>query len=576
MLVDRFLISGEILSAYYGIFENGFSAIISITKTGSIYAQSIAINMGYGVALNLVNDGHIESFSSYAFLCAQTNDSITNTGFIGGVGIYMGAGNDTFSNFGGIVRSLISLQDGNDSLVIDTGASGNILFADGGLGYDSLDVSNAASAVWVDLQYSAMEVWTSGTGIATGANANTMMANISSFEKIIGTAGSDTILGDNADNLYVYNGNFSGTADIFFGRGGVDTIDLSSLSSIWVDLNLSANEVFTSGTAVAYGYNSNQAVANLDSVERIIGTTGSDQVYGDANDNTFVSNGIALNSTATIPNAIELDRFDGRGGSDTIDVSSLKIYGAIWAVWVDLTYAGPQVWTAYGQAFANGGNANLAIAQLTAVENVVGTYSTDQFFGDGSDNTYFYNGKFSGTEIFDGRGGSDTFNGSLSDTSLWIGLQSLGMEVWSVGTVANSTGANANTAIADLVSVENLVGSQYGDSLLGDNFANRIEGGKGDDVLAGYGGADTFIFNFDVVNGRGVGTDTINDFAAGSAVGHDVIQLSGYGTNFDTFAELMLNTTNTATGVHIQFSDGSIDLLGLVKAQLTVDDFVFV
>jgi Ca2+-binding RTX toxin-like protein len=325
---------------------------------------------------------------------------------------------------------------------------------------------------------------------------------------------------------------------------------------------------------VAYGYNSNIVVANLDSVERIIGTSGSDQVYGDANDNTFVSNGIAFNFTATIPIAIELDRFDGRGGSDTFDLG-VSAYGGIWA---DLTYAGPQVWIAYGQTFANGGNANLAVAQLTAVENLVGTIYSDQFYGDGNANTYFFNG-YDGvhSEIFDGRGGTDTFDGSLSPWALWIALNYPAMEVWSNGsTTIQATGANSTYQVVDLVSVENIVGSQYADTLIGDGIANRIEGGKGNDTLVGGLGADTFVFNFDAVNGVGAGTDTINDFTAGSAAGHDVIQISGYGQNYDTFAEVMINTTNTAGGVHIQFFGSSIDLLGLVKAQLTTDDFIFV
>jgi Ca2+-binding RTX toxin-like protein len=325
---------------------------------------------------------------------------------------------------------------------------------------------------------------------------------------------------------------------------------------------------------VAYGYNSNIVVANLDSVERIIGTSGSDQVYGDANDNTFVSNGVAFNATATGPIAIELDRFDGRGGSDTIDVYRFSNYGGIWA---DLTYAGPQVWVAYGQTFATGGNANVAVAQLTAVENLVGTIYSDQFYGDGNANTYFFNGYDTiHSEIFDGRGGMDTFDGSLSPWALWIALNYPAMEVWSNGsTTIQATGANSTYQVVDLVSVENIVGSQYADTLIGDGIANRIEGGKGNDTLVGGLGGDTFVFNFDAVNSVGAGTDTINDFTAGSAAGHDVIQISGYGQNYDTFAELMLSATNTAGGVHIQLYDGSIDLLGLVKTQLTTDDFAF-
>jgi RTX calcium-binding nonapeptide repeat (4 copies) len=576
---NTIFLEGSVLSINSSpIYVTG-NASITVGSTGLLQAGSgfSAIYVNNLDKMALENFGTIRgSFGGYAIYSygVSSIDNVANYGTMSG-SITLFGGNDTFTNaYGGaVINGIVYLDNGDDNLVIDT-SSKSVLNADGGSGIDTIDLTKATSAIWLDLQYTQMEVWTSGTGVANGATANTMVANIDSFERIIGTAGSDVVLGDAKDNTYVYNGNVSGVADVYFGRGGVDTIDLSSLNSIWVDLNNSANEVYTSGTNVAYGYNSNTVIANLDSVERIIGTAGSDQVFGDAADNIFVANGVAFNYTATVPVAIELDRFDGRGGSDTIDVSGVG-FGGIWA---DLTYAGPQVWLAYAKTFATGGNANLAIAQLTAVENLVGSIYSDQFYGDGNANTYGFT-NFDGihTEIFDGRGGTDTFDGSLASYALWIGLNNPAMEVWSNYSQATpATGANANYAVADLISVENITGSQYGDTLIGDGGNNRIEGGKGNDILVGGLGADTFVFNFDAVNNVGVGTDTINDFAAGSAIGHDVIQLLGQDTYHDTFAEVMINTTNTASGVHIQFSDGSIDLLGLVKAQLTVDDFVFV
>jgi RTX calcium-binding nonapeptide repeat (4 copies) len=579
---DTILISGEVLSVDVGIYTNLGNPNISITRTGSLYSNSYAIFMNTGTKLSLFNSGHIESFQSYAIYGNNLEDNVVNSGFISG-DVYLLQGNDTFNNRGGALKGAVDLGSGDDALLLDAIPLSGPLTARGGSGFDTINLSSAASAVWMDLQYSQMEVWTSGTGIANGATANTMVANIDSFEKIIGTVGSDVILGDAQNNTYIYNGNFSGTADVFFGRGGLDTIDLSSLKSIWVDLNLSANEVFTSGTNLAYGYNSNIVVANIDSVERIIGTTGSDQVYGDAADNIFSSNGVGVTFTAEF----DLDRFDGRGGSDTFDLSTMpsSVFGFNPA-WVDLTYNGPEVWIVVGPTFANGVNANIAIADLTSVENFIGTRNSDQFFGDANANTYGFNG-FDGThtEIFDGRGGIDTFDGSLSNIALWIGLSNIGMEVWTNGsTTVGATGANANTAVADLVSVDNITGSLYGDTLIGDGAANRIEGGKGNDVLLGGLGADTFVFNFDSVKSVGFDNDTINDFAFGSGAGHDVIQLSGFGSFNDSFAEVILGATNTVAGVHIEFQvyDGvaynisSIDLLGLVKAQLTADDFVFV
>ena len=484
----------------------------------------------------------------------------------------IGDGNSNVLNGGSGYDTLVG-GAGDDRLVIDATHVSGVDTLSGEAGRDTIDLSGMASAVWVDLQYTSMEVWASGLNFAYGGNANTQVANLDTIENIVGTSGSDTVLGDGLDNSYKYTGNTAGIVDVFYGRGGFDTIDLSLMNSAWVDLNRASynNNVFTSGLNFSYGYNSNSAVLALQTVENIIGTTGSDVIYGDGADNTFVSNGVAHVGNAA---PIAVDYFNGGAGSDTIDLSSLNYSGALW---VDLTYAGYQVWLAQGQSAAYGYNANTPIATLVSVENIVGTSGSDQFLGDASNNTYFYNGHGAGsTDYFDGRGGNNTFDGSRSDTSLWVGLGYSAMEVWSVGSTANSTSANANTMVANLVSVENVTGSQYGDTLVGDGANNRIEGGKGDDVLAGGGGADTFVFKFDAINQQGSGHDQINDFAPGAGANHGVLEIDGYGTSLASFAQLLTLSIDTATGVHIQLTaNDSIDLLGLIKAQLTTDDFIF-
>ncbi len=57
--------------------------------------------------------------------------------------------------------------------------------------------------------------------------------------------------------------------------------------------------------------------------------------------------------------------------------------------------------------------------------------------------------------------------------------------------------------------IEDAIGSAYDDRIFGNDAANRLSGGGGDDVLTGRGGADTFVF---VDNW---GDDTITDFVRG-------------------------------------------------------------
>jgi Ca2+-binding RTX toxin-like protein len=72
-------------------------------------------------------------------------------------------------------------------------------------------------------------------------------------------------------------------------------------------------------------------------------------------------------------------------------------------------------------------------------------------------------------------------------------------------------GGSGSHALGDVFEqIENLRGSAFGDRLNGDNRANRLEGGAGDDTLIGNGGADVFVF------ADGFGHDLIADFQDGT------------------------------------------------------------
>lgn len=70
-------------------------------------------------------------------------------------------------------------------------------------------------------------------------------------------------------------------------------------------------------------------------------------------------------------------------------------------------------------------------------------------------------------------------------------------------------------------SVENLVGSAFGDTLTGTAGDNDIEGGLGADVLTGSGGSDRFVFR-----SPGQGIDRITDFASDDRL---LVAATGFG-----------------------------------------------
>ena len=110
------------------------------------------------------------------------------------------------------------------------------------------------------------------------------------------------------------------------------------------------------------------------------------------------------------------------------------------------------------------------------------------------------------------------------------------------GVLANTEAANAAAIFADTgvegigtvnyetfaiaynTTIENAIGGQGDDLIVGNSADNRIDGQGGDDVLTGGAGHDTFVFDYDG------STDTITDFHSGVDK-IDLTQLEGVGAS---------------------------------------------
>ncbi|MEL7036369.1 MAG: calcium-binding protein [Cyanobacteria bacterium J06592_8] len=127
---------------------------------------------------------------------------------------------------------------------------------------------------------------------------------------------------------------------------------------------------------------------------------------------------------------------------------------------------------------------------------------------------------FDGDDIFYGGAGADIIKGDAgSDTSSYI-HSTAGITV----DLANKIGSYAQVANDGfggqdkLYSIENIIGSDYGDNIKGDDQANVLNGGQGTDTLKGGTGADTFVVQ--VTEG-----DIIKDFD----VSEDKLMIQGMG-----------------------------------------------
>ncbi len=152
--------------------------------------------------------------------------------------------------------------------------------------------------------------------------------------------------------------------------------------------------------------------------------------------------------------------------------------------------------------------------------------------GDGDDTVNAGDGN---DEIVGGRGaGNDTYNGGSSTDSVRYSSAITGITVNLTAGIAsgNEIGNDA------LINIENIIGGQGNDTLLGNSSGNVISGHTGNDTLTGGGGMD--IFNVDS------GTDTITDLGYGGA---DVLVVSsGTTANATTLGVWIASSSSQNSG----------------------------
>ena len=369
---------------------------------------------------------------------------------------------------------------------------------------------------------------------------------------ISGTAGPDMIVGTNrADTIFCGDGNdivdartgndqvyggfgqdyLSGGQgrDTFSGGHGEDHLDgtRSALDTdatdidtaayfldtrvsrgITIDLHGVSSESF-SGATDGYGF-----IDILIDIEEVVATRFADILVGGnvQNDGFESFAGLAGNDTIAGGTGFDVMRYDldaGRGG--------LKGITVVWAA---------------GSAIDGFGDTD----SFKEIDRITGTKFADTVMGDGNDNT------------FAGFDGADSFNGGKGiDTIDYEGDEALGGLKGVIVDLAKGTGVDGFGNSDTLIGIENVMGTDFADTIIGNGADNvmilcnsrdagyggggndSLDGGYGDDTLRGGAGNDTLIgaFGLDTVTGGAGadafrfispfdGADTITDFATGT------------------------------------------------------------
>ena len=329
-------------------------------------------------------------------------------------------------------------------------------------------------------------------------------------------------------------------SDVFNGGAGFDTLGLdasitdgTTITQYTVNLSLGTNQGAIATTGAVYaGLN-----FTVTGIEAIDGSDVSDVLTGDGNANKLKGN-------------YGTDTLVGGGGNDTLDGGELadslsggdgndiliggsgndNIAGGNGIDVVDYSESHGDVTLTLGGSATSGSDTDTLAGDI---ENVIGSSWMDNLTGNALDNSF--QGRI-GADTIDGAGGTDTIDYSVDQNANGDAL----------GVVVNLSGQNLNSSwqgiaysvIAgkaqdgwgntdSLSNVENILGSNYSDVLVGSAANNYINGGFGADILVGDAGNDT-------LDGGTVGPNIDSDWVSYVSAAAKAGPVTGVSVNLGT------------------------------------------
>ena len=426
------------------------------------------------------------------------------------------------SGYGDVLRgddsaNQLSGGGGNDRL---SGRGGDDVL-EGGAGADRLSGGGGNDTVsYAESDWGVRVYLETGTGKGGHAEGDVIM----DFENVLGSVHGDVLGGDDgANRLSGGGGNdrLSGRggddvleggagADRLIGGAGVDTVS-------YAGSDRGVRVYLETGTGKG-GHAEGDVIAQ---VESALGSGYGDVLGGNDRANQLSGGG-------------GNDRLSGRGGDDVLEggAGADRLIGG---AGVDtVSYAGSDKAVIVYLETGTGKRGHAEGDVIAQVESVLGSDYGDVLGGDDGANQLSGGG---GNDRLSGRGGDDVLEGGAGADRL-LGGAGVDTVSYSGSDEAVRVDLEAGTgkrghAEGDVITdIENVIGSEYGDLLIGDNNANRLSGGDGNDQLWGGDGNDELRGGAgnDFLDG-GIGNDELSGGAGADRLfggaGVDTVSYSG-------------------------------------------------
>lgn len=348
------------------------------------------------------------------------------------------------------------LQGGDGDDVIEGGTGGDDI--NGGAGSDTAAYRTAALGVTVSLAATGAQSTGAGQDVLTGienlvgSDFDDALTGDATGNSLAGGLGDDTL--DGAAGADVLDGGEGD--DVIAGGDGQDTI-LGGAGADDLDGGADADDL--------NGDDGDDLIEGGGGADNIAGGSGDDTLRGGAGEDDIAGG----DGDDDIQGDFDDDALNGGAGDDLL-------HGGSGADVLDGGAGNDELVGGDGADVARGGAGDDLIVGGIGDDDLQGDDGDDELQGDAGD------------DVVRGGAGNDAVSYAAAATGVVVSLAIIGAQ--------DTVGAGLD----DIDGVENLIGSDFDDSLTGDGGDNRMTGGRGVDSIDGGAGEDTAVFTGDMAD----------------------------------------------------------------------------